>query len=236
VLHRAIGYIKDATSDLYKLNEFIGNSWDTDTPRRLHVVMKFVKGMIKVLDEKGVPGYVRLRVREKYGHPRETFYDHIASMIFEIIFNASAVKSPRWECWSIQHNAVWFELFHFDHSPAGKVIKFKLRRLLYDEVIRMKDFPNFKGAKILGFCLNVMGFTVIEGNDRKDSRALQKVMLTWTRKNYIWLHEYNPRIAEACLVDGITYDMSNRRLVRTSTNELEREPKYFYFNLDLPKF
>lgn len=232
VLYRAIDHIKDATSDLYKLNESISNSSDNDAQHRLRVVMSFVKDMIKILDEKGVPNYVRLRVRETNGHPRETFYDHIASMIFEIIFNASAVKSPRWECWSIQHNAVWFELFNFDHSLAGKVIKFKLRRLLYDEIIRMKDFPNFKGAKILGFCLNVMGFTVIKENNREDSRALQKAMLSWIRKNYIWLHEYNPRIAEACLVDGITYDANNRRLVRTSTNELEREPKYFYFNLD----
>jgi hypothetical protein len=77
-----------------------------------------------------------------------------------------------------------------------------------------------------------MGFTVIKENNREDSRALQKAMLSWARKYYIWLHEYNPRIAEACLVDGITYDSNNRRLVRTSTNELEREPKYLYFNLD----
>jgi hypothetical protein len=44
-------------------------------------------------------------------------------------------------------------------GDAGKVVKFKVRRLLYDEVARMNEFANFQGAKIIGFCLNVMGLT-----------------------------------------------------------------------------
>jgi hypothetical protein len=67
----------------------------------------------------------------------------------------------------------------------------------------------------------------------KDSQALQKAVLTWTRKNYVWLHGYNPRVAEECLVDGTTYDAQNRRLVRTSPVEgLRREPGYVYLELD----
>ncbi|WP_268894737.1 hypothetical protein [Hydrogenophaga sp. BPS33] len=38
-------------------------------------------------------------------------------------------------------------LNHLD-GPAGKVVKFKVRRLLYDEIADMKRFPNVKGAKI----------------------------------------------------------------------------------------
>lgn len=231
VLYRAKGYIENAASDLYTLNE-LTNAWDTDSVRRLRVVIEFIKDAVKILDEKGVPDHVRIRVREKHGHPRETFYDHIASMVFEVIFHASAVRSPQWECWSIQHNSVWGELFNFNHldGPAGRVVKFKVRRLLYDEIADMRRFANFKGAKILGFCLNVMRLTV--GQD-KDSRALQKAVLAWTRKNYVWLHGYNPRVAEACLVDGMTYDADNRRLVRTSPAEgLRREPSYVYLKLD----
>ncbi|WP_354678967.1 hypothetical protein, partial [Cupriavidus plantarum] len=108
VLYRAKGYIEHAASDLYTLNEHT-NAWDTDSFRRLRVVIEFVKDAVKILDEKGVPDHVRIRVREKHGHPRETFYDHIASLIFEVIFHASAVKSPQWGCWTIQHNSVWGE-------------------------------------------------------------------------------------------------------------------------------
>jgi len=236
VLYRAKGYIEDAVSDLYKLNELAGN-WDTDSARRLRVVVEFVKDAVKILDEKGVPDHIHIRVREKDGHQRETFYDHIASMIFEVIFHASAVRSPQWECWSIQHNSVWGELFNFNHldGPGGKVVKFKVRRLLYDEIAKMKRFPNFKGAKILGFCLNVMGLTTRQGDYDKDSRSLQKAVLAWTRKNFVWLHGYNPRVAEACLVDGMTFEPEKRRLVHTSPAEgLRREPSYMYLELDLP--
>lgn len=231
VLYRAKGHIERAASDLYTLNE-LPNVWDTDSLRRLGVVVNFVKDAVKILDERGVGDHVRLRERERHGHPRETFFDHLASLIFEVIFHASAVRSPKWECWSVQHNSVWGEFFTFNHldGPAGSVVKFKVRRLLYNEIARMKRFPNFKGAKILGFCLNVMGLTLDRG---RDSRALQTAVLGWTRKNYVWLYGYNPRVAEACLVDGMTFDLENRRLVCTSPAEgLRREPSHFYLDLD----
>lgn len=234
VLYRAKGYIENAVSDLYTLNE-LPSAWDTDSSRRLSVVIEFINDAVKILDEKGVPDHVRIRVREKRGHAHETFFDHMASMIFEVIFHASAIRSPQWGCWTIQHNSVWGELFNFNRldGPAGKVVKFKVRRLLYDEIADMKRFPNFKGAKILGFCLNVMGITLRQGSYAKDSRALQRAVLAWTKKNFVWLHGYNPRVAEACLVDGMTFDVENRRLVRTSPAEgLRREPSYAYLELD----
>lgn len=236
VLYSAKGYIENAASDLYTLNG-LTNIWDTDSYRRLRVVVEFVNDVVKIFDEKGVPDYVHLRVREKHGHPRETIYDHIASMIFEVLLHASAVRSPQWGCWTIQHNEVWAKLFNLNHldGPAGKVLKFKVRRLLYDEISDMKSFPNFKGAKILGLCLNVMGLTIRLGDYHKDTRALQRAVLAWTKKNFVWLYGYNPSVAEACLVDGMTFDVERRRLVRTSPADgLRREPSYIYLELDPP--
>ncbi|MFS6545874.1 hypothetical protein WHJ71_14650, partial [Staphylococcus aureus] len=88
---------------------------------------------------------------------------------------------------------VWGELFNFNYldGAAGRVVKFKVRRLLYNEIADMKRFPNFKGAKILGFCLNVMGLKLKEGDYDEDSRALHKAVLAWTNKHYDWLHAYN---------------------------------------------
>ncbi|PTA72087.1 MULTISPECIES: hypothetical protein [unclassified Stenotrophomonas] len=234
VLYRAKGYIENAASDLYKLDGIPG-TWDSDSVRRLRVVVKFIGDAVKVLDRKGVPEYIRLRIKEEYGHPGESFYDHIASMIFEVVLDASAVTSPQWECWTIQHNSVWGELLrsHRLDNSAGKVIKFKLRRLLYDEVADMRRFPNFKGARILAFCLNVMGLRLSQGNHDRDSRALHKAILAWTKRNYAWLHEYNPRIAEHCLVDGLTFEVDNLRIVKTYPAEgLRREPAYVYFDVD----
>ena len=66
----------------------------------------------------------------------------------------------------------------------------------------------------------------------KDSRALQKAVLAWTKKNYVWLHDYNPRVAVACLVDGMIYDAENQRLVKTyPIDGLRREVSHIYLEL-----
>lgn len=234
VLYRAKGYIEHAASDLYKLNG-LSNISDNDALARLRVIIKFIVEAIEILDKKGVPKYIRLRVRKEHGHLRESFYDHLAKMIFEVIDDASAVKSPRMECWWVQHNSVWGELFNFNrlNNPAGKVVKFKVRRLLYDSIADMKRFPNFQGARILGFCLNVMGLNLRKASDYdKDSRALHKAILAWTKKNYAWLHAYNSHISEDCLVDNMAYDVENRRLVKTyPAVGLRREQQFEYLEI-----
>jgi len=236
VLHRAKGYIEHAVFDLYKINGVADGAWNDDTWATLRVVVEFIKDAVDILDKKGVPDGLQLRIRGAHNRT-ETFYDHLASMIFEIIFSASAVRSPADLCWWVQYNSVWVELFNFERldGAAGRIVKFKVRRLIYDEVAEMKNLPNFKGAKILGFCLNVMGLTISDQDYDHDSRALQKVILSWTRKNYAWLHSYSCRVAEACLVDGITYDAENLRLVKTYPAEgLRQEPRYVYFKVDPP--
>ena len=234
VLYRAKGYIQGAVSDLYKIDGITDSAWDDDVQGRLRVVVEFIKDAIEILD-KGVHKGLRLRVREKPG--AETFYDHLAGMIFEVISSASAVRVPAGLSWWVQHNAVWAELFNFRRgdTAAAKAVQFKVRRLIYDDVAEMRRFPNFKGARILSFCLNVMGITVSDQHYFQDSRALQKAILSWTKKNYAWLHAYNSRVAEACLAEGITYDVEHLRLVKTYPTEgLRREPEYVYFNVDPP--
>ncbi|MGH8594319.1 MAG: hypothetical protein ACREV3_10810 [Gammaproteobacteria bacterium] len=236
VLYRAKGYIEDAAFDLYKINGLANSAWDDDAQAKLRVVVEFIKDAVEILDKKEVPDHLQLRVRERHGRAGN-FYDHLASMIFEVIFSASAVRSPADLCWWVQHNSVWGELFNFNRldGVAGRVVKFKVRRLIYDEVASMKRFPNFKGAKILGFCVNVMGLAVRDQGYDHGSKALQKAILSWTKKNYAWLHSYNPRVAEACLVDGITYDAERLRLVKTyPAAGLRREPHYVYFDVDSP--
>jgi hypothetical protein len=235
VLYRAKGYIEHAASDLYKINGISDSSLNDDVQKRLRVVVKFTKDAIEILNKKEVPKHLSLRARDH--HRVRTLYDHLASMIFEVIFSVSKVRSPANLCWWIQHNSVWGEIFNFNSldGEAAKVVKFKVRRLIYNEIADMKRFPNFKGATILGFCLNVMGFTVDNNKSHFDSVALQKAILSWTKKNYAWLHSYNPKIAEACLVDGITYDAEHLKLIKIyPANGLRREPLHVYFEVNPP--
>ena len=216
VLYRAQDHIEHAVFDLYKINGLGTIAWNEDVQARLRVVVKFIKDAVEILDKKGVPKGLQLRVREKEAGP-ENLYDHLSRMIFEVILSASRVQKPMDLCWWIQHNSVWGELFNFQHmdSAAGRVVKFKVRRLIYDEIAEMERFPNFNGANILGFCLNVMGLTIGDKRYDHDSRALHESILSWTKKHYAWLHSSYPQVAEACLVDGLTYDAENRRIVKT---------------------
>ena len=148
-LYRALGCIKNASSDLYKLNGVANGAWDDDPQARLRVIIDFIKKAVEILEKKGVPNNLRLRIQNENRPLSKSFYDHIADLIFEVIFAASAVTSPRDQCWWIQHNSVWGELFNFGQleGKAGAVVKFKVLRLLYKEIARMKSYLNFKGAR-----------------------------------------------------------------------------------------
>jgi len=237
VLFRAITNIEHAADDIYKINGLQEGAFNEDPLKRLRVVLKFVSEAIKILEEEGVPDDLRLRVR-KYDRPSdETFYDHLSNLIFEVIHHAAYVRSPQELCWWTQHNAVWAELFNFgkNRGAAGKAIKFKVRRLLYDEILRMEEFPNFKGARILRFCLNVMGLEERKNQHDSDTRALHRAVLSWTRKNYAWLHSYNPKVAEACLVDGVKYKPKKKKLIKTyPADGLRRSPLHIRTLHDSP--
>jgi hypothetical protein len=85
------------------------------------------------------------------------------------------VRSPGDLAWWIQHNTVWSDLFRYDEGrkPASRVLQYKLRRFLYDDIVEMTKFPNYKGAGILGFCLHVFGFTVEKKEFYRDRLPLQ---------------------------------------------------------------
>ncbi|WP_210553387.1 MULTISPECIES: hypothetical protein [unclassified Pseudomonas] len=234
VLYRAMGNIEKSVSDLYRLNGIAQSAWDDDVLKRVWVVVDFIVEAVEILENKGVPQHLQLRTHQEDGPVSRTFYDHLANMIFELVFAASTIKSPWWESWTVQHNSVWGRLFSDLNltSAAGKIVKHKARRLIYNEVARMSSFPNFKGAKVLGFCLNVMGFTVRKGGYGKTSWPLHKAILAWTQANYLRLHAEYPGVAEDCLVDRMSYDSEKMRVVKTHPVEgLRNEPRYEYLDL-----
>ncbi len=234
VLYRALDNIKDAPSDLYKLNGVVSSNWGDDVWERLRVVVKFIKDAVEILEKKGVPPDLIRRNGRRSPQDVKNIYEYLADLIYKVILHASAVKSPRDLCWSIQHLMLWGDLFNFDNlnGQAGNFVKYKVCRLLYKDVVKMDRFPNYQGARILSFCLNVMGLERGQGDYYNDSRALHKAILIWTKKNFAWLHNYDSRVAEACLVDGMTYDAASRRIVRTYPVGLgQRVAENIYFSI-----
>jgi hypothetical protein len=235
ILSRAFSTITSMTSDVYKLNGLESIGLDNDSHDRLYRAVQIVLDCIAVLDEAGPPR-IKLRHRETDPFHTHTIYDTLAKTIVDLVFHASYVRGPRMTCWSVQHNAVWGRLFHSNHlnGPAGKVVKHKVRRLLYDDTIGdMERFPNYKAAALVGLCLNVLGHRPTRSDYTRDSDALQAPLIRWLKKNFVRLHETHPDVAEHCLLDTMSYDPSLKRIMFARPGRLgQKKLRYSYLQLD----
>lgn len=230
---RAISHLSSALRDLYKLNNATESDWKGEHWAKLRVIVDFAKDAKNLLDKHPFQEGVRRR-RPTGSYRPETVYDLIAQLEFELVYAASSISSPRDVCWSVQHNTVWSQLFCFGggHGNASNIIDFKFRRLVFDEIKRLQNFLNFKGGRILGFCLNVMGFEVSE-NELHANVALQRAILSWTRANFSMVHKKNSRVVDAWLVDGMIFDETRSRLERTyPVDGLRIVPCREYFEVD----
>lgn len=186
---------------------------------RLNEVVEFTVTAIALVD-KNAYSPKRLKI-DSTNLVDDDIYDDLARHIFEIIFATSHIGSPTWTSWAIQHNAVWSRLFGVRNDKPTRIIAFKVRRLMYDEIRHMDISPNFKGARILGYCLHVFGL-----KPQKDRLAwpLQINAVRWVKANYRRLITDHPQVAKACLHGSVTFDSTSECLVQTWENETEREP------------
>lgn len=215
-IFRAIDRVVNSLSTFHRLNGIVG-SWDKDESKRLSVVMAFLRQCVEVVNGIPVPEGITLRLPDKNPYPYKTIYDFLAEALFEVIFYVSSVRTPWWECWNYQHNMVWSKIFHLDggDGKAERIVRLKLRRLIYDEIIRLETFPNYKGAKILAFCLNVTGLES-RGRSRLSREAwpLLKAVRAWVKKNYMSLHAHNPNMTTGLLPEKVFLDVERKRVVR----------------------
>jgi hypothetical protein len=228
-LYTALKNMETACYDVYKLNDIQSDNYSIDVLNRLRAVVSFVNNAINLMNEREnvPPSILRVRDRRQWN-----YYDHIANLMFKIIHHASSVTSPPDKCWLIHYNIVWSEFFSLNSGEAWDIIHFKLRRLLYDEILQLKKYPNYKSSGILGICLNVMGLGL--GNKEGFMKAiypLHKAVLSWTKKNYLRLRSIHPEVADACLIGSISFDEENARLVKTYIKGLSLEAPKEYLEL-----
>lgn len=225
-LTRAFEKFHDGCSDIYTLDGVEGG--DPDIRDRLRVCVRFVTDLIELLMKYEDKIVIKFSKPDKKRAGYD-IYDQVAELMSEIIYNAAGVTKPWWPCWNIQHNIVWTAFFdRYNDNKTHKVIRFKLRRLIYEEIIefdKYTDFKSFKAAQYLRICLNCMGFRPGDKQHRIcGTEPLKKVVLGWVMKNYRALHKNHPTVAEACLVEGVTYDAENKQLVKTYAQLADKEP------------
>jgi hypothetical protein len=239
VLTRALSDIQETSSraiwDIKKSDDdYLGDAW-----HRLNTGVDFIKDSINAIDQlEPQPEARTLRIhhRERNRLRNEDFYDRLAEAMFEIIHSAAYIDGPPDKAWSIHHNSVWGVFFgHSNEGRAWKIVQFKLRRLLYDEIQGIESLPNYKNVRLLGICLNVMGLKMGKRSGYgRDYAALKAAMLAWTQRNYLHLRQVNAEIADACLIGGITFDAEQSRLVKTYAKGLRPEPDREYLLLQQP--
>jgi hypothetical protein len=230
-LNRAFEIAGRAPPNLHLLDNS-DSYYATDIYKKFEAAITFLSEAIKLLDKHNSYPTFRLRVDEDDFNAK-TYIDAIAKAIFDLIFCASAVNGPFFTSWNIQHNMVWSK-FMDDVEPTRvrRAVQHKLRRLLYDEILRMDKFANFKSARILGFCLNVMGLSTARHGFNKPQQALSRVAIDWARRSYLKLHENYPNVAKACLVGTITFDEKASLLIKTYAAGIENEPARQTLQLD----
>ncbi len=236
VLTRALSDIQETTCraiwDIKKSDDdYLGDAW-----HRLNAGVDFIKDSINAIGElEPQPEARTLRIhhRERNRLRNEDFYDRLAEAMFEIIHSAAYIDGPPDKAWSIHHNSVWGDFFGLSsEGRAWKIVQFKLRRLLYDEIRGLKSLPDYKKARLLGICLNVMGLKLGKRSGYgRDYAALKAAMLAWTQRNYLHLRQVNAEIADACLIGSITFDAEQSRLVKTYAKGLRPEPDREYLLL-----
>jgi hypothetical protein len=233
ILHRACTSIIGTQTSLYKLNGTDGSNRDDEAIAKLRTCVDFVGKAVESLNSVAIPQGIPRRLRGNGYHSDP--YRMLAEAAYELIFEASAIRGPFWTCWMIQHNLVWSAFFtgHELENPAGKLVKQLVRRKIFEDILEMERFPNYKGAKLVALTLNVLGHRVTRDSYGRDSRPLQRAMLAWVRRNYHWLHETRPEIAANCLVEGKTYDAQRRRIMFARRGPLgTTKTRYTYFQVD----
>ena len=239
-LNRAIGEIQEITSRAISDINKAGEDWFGDAWHRLSTGVDFFKEAVTMIGKmQEVPEARTFRIRDP-DHSKlrdEDLYDRLAEAMSDIIFSAAHVEGPPEKAWSIHHNSVWSDFFERAdrENHAWKIVQFKLRRLLYDEIRRLETMPIYKSAAILGICLNVMGLTPGKRSGYgKERAALKAAVLAWTRRHYLTLRQRNREIADECLIGGITFDAEQGRLVKTYAKWVGHEPEREHLQLDPP--
>ncbi|MFT5718347.1 MAG: hypothetical protein ACI9T7_002554 [Oleiphilaceae bacterium] len=237
VLNRALSSFESQTCFVYKLNDIDGGLYDSEIYKKFEVVINFANDLIVALSEAGdTPDSYKLKNKDK---SQIDLYDRIAMLISTCVHVASKIRISSWDSHSIQHNLVWATFFDFGSKDdkAERIVLFKVRRLIYDHIIKLERSYNMQAAGYLGFCLNVLGviFTDRKHDLNNNSWPLKKVVINWTKKNFLRLHKEAPEVFERAVLGSITFCEKNNTLVKTYIKMPGREAHKEVMKLELEK-
>ena len=213
-LRRTMEFLKNSTIDLYQLDGVEGSVWESPQVRKLEVAVEYVRSLMDLMEENGV----------KARAPRDerSIHNDIAEMIVELVVHSTGVKGPQSTAWLVQHNLLWGPLWSFKDGASHRAVLRCVTRKIYDEVKKLDRLPNYKGARLLGYALNIFGLSE-QREHEKWAQPLKIACHAWARRNYLGLRNELPDVADAVLIGSLSFDQETDELVKTYAKGLSRE-------------
>lgn len=235
-LYQVLSGFKSVCIDLYLVNDMDESAYYGSLPcQKFHEVVDFLSETIALLNKHQVFASRFPSKRDGRFYAND-IYDHIVDVAVNLFSSAGAVDTSDFRNWTIQHNILWSELMaELDESKAQDVFRKRLQRVILLEVRDMSRLPSFVTARLLSVCLNVLGLRVDRASYRpRATRAFKRLVLAWTKRNFLTLYAKYPSVAEACIGGTIAFDKERNRLVKTYSAYFDREPVREYLELDPP--
>ncbi len=225
-LHWAYFMVQEIYSDLTERLDLKELRFNDDLYRRIQLLGNLVKDMITAVNE----------IDEKNkDYPNHILQD-IKKILLSLIMAASSIRKPRQVSRKIQDNLIWDDILSSSElsGHAGE----KILQELHNELLHLiYNCPNLYSIRLLGYCLNVMGFDPVSEDSLYGSswRRLHLSLIDWVKRNLSTLLEKYPSMAHECFVDGMSYDKDNSRLVIHYVWIDGTADSYSYLAIDRPE-
>jgi hypothetical protein len=231
-LHQIFHSYEHLRLDAYRINEMPDGYHQSIEFRRIRKAVDFLTEAIKLLEELEVSGPMKAYLRDgRVAHP--DIFDLLSEVALELIVAAGSVDTPDFRSWEVQHNTVWSPLLRdYSDSKVRAIFRARLQRLIWKEIRDMESAPNYRGARVILVCLNVMGFKMDHAVRRpKEIRALKRALLKWVRQNYLKLRKDYPDVARACTGASLSFDPKKKTFIKTYGSLLGKKPNQDTFQL-----
>jgi len=202
------------TFDFTNMGPKVSRYWEHDAYQRLRVALDFIKYLLEQLDRTSYSK--RAGFRHQANPSEKTIYDRVAEVYCGIVRASTAFRENDDQTWSVQHNLIWTALFGRgkSESRSTELVRFKVRRIIYEEVKSIETFPNYSNTAYLGYCLNVLGLNTRPRTSHSDSFPLEKAVQLWTRSNFSKVYAEKPALRERLLVGTVSYNETAKELYK----------------------
>lgn len=221
-IHWALSLIPSIYGDLTSSLQLTKLSIHDDLYMRLNELTDLIKYMVTQIDEyDDVDTQMLLCAKNS-----------VADLIYSLIESSSSVRSPRNVARRIQDEIIWQDLMNSSElrTSTGLEIQGKVHCKLLSVISKC---PNLDSVRILGYCLNVLGFHPPQESDAYGNswREFHNNVLEWVESNIADLLDRFSRMENECFVDGMSYDAENCRLVITYSSDNTSKVSCEYLHL-----